>query len=75
MYHVGIMSEIILLPALSGADTYRQVLLKSPILLESDLKGIASDKTLGTKTFKSVGHMQGRGTQQCGREGRSHAAH
>ncbi len=37
-----------------GPDTYRQVLLKSPILLESELKGIANDKTLGTKTFRCV---------------------
>mmetsp|Transcript_9319 Transcript_9319/g.16479 ORF Transcript_9319/g.16479 Transcript_9319/m.16479 type:complete len:1638 (+) Transcript_9319:28-4941(+) len=37
-----------------GASTYRQVLLKSPILLESELASIANDKTLGSKTFKLV---------------------
>jgi glutamate synthase (ferredoxin) len=35
-----------------GSDTYRQVMLKSPILLESELKAIANDKQLGSKTFK-----------------------
>ncbi len=35
-----------------GADSYRQVLLDSPILLESELQAVASDKTLGTKSFK-----------------------
>eukprot|EP00882_Tetradesmus_deserticola_P001840 GHRQ01001973.1.p1 GENE.GHRQ01001973.1~~GHRQ01001973.1.p1 ORF type:complete len:1051 (+),score=503.61 GHRQ01001973.1:46-3198(+) len=34
-----------------GADTYRQVLLNSPILLESQLEAIAKDSTLGSKTF------------------------
>jgi hypothetical protein len=29
-----------------------QVLLKSPILLESQLSAIAADKQLGTKTFQ-----------------------
>ncbi len=29
-----------------------QVLLESPILLESELQAIASDKTLGSKSFK-----------------------
>ncbi|GFH12496.1 glutamate synthetase, partial [Haematococcus lacustris] len=35
-----------------GEATYRQVLLKSPILLESELRTIAADTVLGTKTFK-----------------------
>lgn len=35
-----------------SADAYKQVLLKSPILLESELSSIANDKTLGSKTFK-----------------------
>lgn len=35
-----------------GANTYQQVLLKSPILLESELAAIQSDKILGSKTFK-----------------------
>uniref|UniRef100_A0A383V5K3 glutamate synthase (ferredoxin) n=1 Tax=Tetradesmus obliquus TaxID=3088 RepID=A0A383V5K3_TETOB len=34
-----------------GADTYRQVLLNSPILLESQLAAIAADATLKSKTF------------------------
>ncbi|GLC45038.1 Ferredoxin-dependent glutamate synthase 1, chloroplastic/mitochondrial [Pleodorina starrii] len=35
-----------------GADSYKQVQLDSPILLESELQAVASDKTLGTKSFK-----------------------
>ncbi|KIY94837.1 glutamate synthase (ferredoxin) [Monoraphidium neglectum] len=34
-----------------GESTYTQVLLKSPILLESQLEAIQSDKLLATKTF------------------------
>eukprot|EP00879_Flechtneria_rotunda_P013236 GHRR01013821.1.p1 GENE.GHRR01013821.1~~GHRR01013821.1.p1 ORF type:complete len:818 (+),score=242.98 GHRR01013821.1:285-2456(+) len=34
-----------------GADTYRQVLLNSPILLETQMATIAQDTQLGTKTF------------------------
>jgi glutamate synthase (ferredoxin) len=34
-----------------GGDAYSQVLLKSPILLESQLKAIQEDKKLGSKTF------------------------
>jgi len=35
-------------------ETYRQVLLKSPILLESEMAAIAQDKVLGSKSFKLV---------------------
>ncbi|KAF8065477.1 hypothetical protein HT031_003078 [Scenedesmus sp. PABB004] len=34
-----------------GPDTYRQVLLNSPILLEGQMAAIAADKQLGSKTF------------------------
>ncbi|GIL47362.1 hypothetical protein Vafri_4198, partial [Volvox africanus] len=34
------------------AGSYKQVLLDSPILLESELQAVASDKELGTKSFK-----------------------
>ncbi|KAG2493454.1 hypothetical protein HYH03_008271 [Edaphochlamys debaryana] len=34
------------------ANSYKQVLLESPILLESELQSIAGDKTLGSRTFK-----------------------
>ncbi|KAG2445645.1 hypothetical protein HXX76_000255 [Chlamydomonas incerta] len=35
-----------------GADSYKQVLLDSPILLESEMQAISTDKVLGSKTFK-----------------------
>jgi len=34
-----------------GSDSYRQVLLKSPILLESQMETLKGDTELGTKTF------------------------
>uniref|UniRef100_A0A7R9Z740 glutamate synthase (ferredoxin) n=1 Tax=Chlamydomonas euryale TaxID=1486919 RepID=A0A7R9Z740_9CHLO len=34
-----------------SGDAYKQVQLESPILLESELAGVAGDKTLGTKSF------------------------
>ncbi len=35
-----------------GPDAYRQVLLKSPILVESQVAAIAADTTLNSKTFQ-----------------------
>ncbi len=35
-----------------GPDTYRQVLLNSPILLEGQMAAIAADTTLGSRTFQ-----------------------
>ncbi|GIL70387.1 hypothetical protein Vretimale_3573 [Volvox reticuliferus] len=35
-----------------GPDSYKQVLLDSPIILESELQAVASDKDLGTRLFK-----------------------
>ena len=39
-------------PTLFKSSVETQVLLKSPILLESELNAIAADTILGTKTFK-----------------------
>jgi glutamate synthase (ferredoxin) len=49
-----------------GPQAYSQVLLKSPILLESELLSIQNDKQLGSQTFKVPGRGGGRGVPGWG---------